>query len=365
MAEKTEAAVFSEPGRRLSLETVLLEPPKAGEVLVRLLASGVCHTDLHVVEGHWKVPTPLVLGHEGTGVVEDVGPGVHDVAVGDRVVLSWFAPCRRCAYCMTGRAWACSNTRADHCVMPDGTTRLRRPNGDTLFPFMAVGSFARHAVVPESGAVVVPPAVPAAVAALIGCAVTTGVGAVVNTARVPAGSSAAVIGCGGVGLSAVMGLRLAGAHPIVAVDLSDDRLAVATQLGASHTVNGGGDVASVRAVVDGGVEYAIEANGSPDTVELAVAILRPGGTAVLVGLPPTGVTAPLNVLNVANRGKTIMGCAYGSSVPSLDFPRIAELHLGGHLPIDRLVTDRIALEDVDDALEAMRRRERVRSVVVY
>src|SRR5256714_10850558 len=157
---------------------------------------------------------PLVLGHEGAGVVEEVGPGVRDIAVGDHVVLSWFAPCRRCAYCVTGRAWACTTTRADYCVMEDGTTRLRRLNGDTLFPFLAVGSFARHAVVPESGAVVVPDAVPAAVAALIGCAVTTGVGAVLNTARVPAGSAAAVIGCGGVGLAGGVGLRLSGGGPL-------------------------------------------------------------------------------------------------------------------------------------------------------
>jgi S-(hydroxymethyl)glutathione dehydrogenase/alcohol dehydrogenase len=163
-----------------------------------------------------------------------------------------------------------------------------------------------------------------------------------------------------------MGLRLTGAHPIVAVDLSDDRLAVATQVGASHTVNGDGDVAAaVRAIVGGGVDYVIEANGSPATIELAVALVGRGGTAVLVGLPATGVTAPLDVLSVANRGKTIVGCTYGSSVPAVDFPRIAELYLAGHLPIDRLVSDHIALEDVDAALEAMRRHQRVRSVVVY
>jgi S-(hydroxymethyl)glutathione dehydrogenase/alcohol dehydrogenase len=214
--------------------------------------------------------------------------------------------------------------------------------------------------------VVVPAAVPPAVAALIGCAVTTGVGAVLNTARVPAGSSAAVIGCGGVGLSAVMGLRLAGAHPIVAVDLSAERLAVATEIGASHTVDGGEDVRdAVRAIVEGGVDYAVEANGSPATVELAVKLLRRGGTAVLVGLPAAGVTAPLDHLSVVNLGKSIVGSAYGSSVPAVDFPRLAELYLAGRLPIDRLVTDRIVLEDVDAALEAMRRQQRVRSVVVY
>jgi S-(hydroxymethyl)glutathione dehydrogenase/alcohol dehydrogenase len=193
------------------------------------------------------------------------------------------------------------------------------------------------------------------------------VGAVLNTARVPGGSSAAVIGCGGVGLSAVMGLRLAGAHPIVAVDLSDERLAVATEVGASHTLNGGGgDVRdAVRAIVDGGVDYAVEANGSPSTVELAVKLLCRGGTAVLVGLPAAGVTAPLDHLSVVNLGKSIVGSAYGSSVPAVDFPRIAELYLAGRLPIDRLVSDRIVLEDVDAALEAMRQRQRVRSVVVY
>jgi S-(hydroxymethyl)glutathione dehydrogenase/alcohol dehydrogenase len=363
---KTEAAVLTEPGRSLELETVQLDAPKAGEVLVRLRASGVCHTDLHVVEGHWELPMPLVLGHEGTGVVEAIGAGVRDVAVGDHVVLSWFAPCRRCAYCVTGRAWACSSSRADFCVMDDDTTRLRRPNGDELFPFLTVGSFARHAVVPESAAIVVPRALPPEVAALIGCGVTTGIGSVLNTARVPAGSSAAVIGCGGVGLSAVMGLRLAGAHPIIAVDLSDDRLTVAEQVGATHTVNAREDVLdAVKAIREDKVDYAFEAIGLPDTVPLAIKLIHPGGTAVLIGLPPLGVTAPVDVLNVANRGKTIIGSAYGSSVPAVDFPRIAELYLAGRLPIDRLVTDRIALEEIDAALEAMRRRERVRSVVVY
>ena len=214
------AAVFDGP-RAVSIEELSLEAPRREEVLVRLGASGVCHSDLHVVDGEWPRPTPVVMGHEGAGVVEAVGEGVRDVAPGDHVVLSWFYSCRRCRHCVEGRAWACTGTQAGRCVLDDGTTRFRRPSGEDVYTYLAVGSMAERSVVPEAAAIPVPRELPLDVAALIGCAVTTGVGAVVNTARVPAGSSVVVLGCGGVGLSVVMGAALAGASPIVAVDLSE------------------------------------------------------------------------------------------------------------------------------------------------
>ena len=357
------AAVFEGPGR-VSVEELELEAPRAHEVLVRLGASGVCHSDLHVVDGEWPRPTPVVMGHEGAGVVEAVGDGVRGVAVGDHVVLSWFYACGRCAHCLAGRAWACSGTRAGQCVMDDGTTRFRRPgSGEDVYTYLAVGSMAARSVVPEAAAIPVPREVPWEVAALIGCAVTTGVGAVWNTARVEPGASVVVVGCGGVGLSVVMGAALAGAHPIVAVDVSEEKLALASSVGASHAV---GTVDEARVLVaPGGADYVFEAIGLVETVESVPSLLRSGGVGILVGLTAAGVRASFDVYSFVDTGKTLVGSIYGGAVPALDFPRIAELYLAGKLPLDRLVSHRIELEGVEEAFEAMRRRERARSVVVF
>lgn len=356
------AAVFDGPGR-VAVEELSLEGPRAHEVLVRLGASGVCHSDLHVVDGEWPRPTPVVLGHEGAGVVEAVGEGVRDVAPGDHVVLSWFYSCGRCAQCLAGRAWACSGTRAGECVLDDGTMRFRRPgSGEEVHTYLAVGSLAERTVVPERAAIRVPADVPWDVAALIGCAVTTGVGAVVNTAGVEAGASVVVLGCGGVGLSIVMGAALAGAHPIVAVDVSAEKLALARELGATHAV---GSPDEAAAAVPGGADYAFEAIGLVETIELVPSLLRSGGVGVLVGLTAAGVRASFDVYSFVDTGKTLVGSIYGGAVPALDFPRIAGLYLAGKLPLDRLVSHRIALDELDGAFAAMRRRERARSVVVF
>jgi S-(hydroxymethyl)glutathione dehydrogenase/alcohol dehydrogenase len=356
------AAVFDGPGS-VSVEELELERPHAHEVLVRMGASGVCHSDLHVVDGEWPRPAPVVMGHEGAGVVEAVGEGVRGVAVGDHVVLSWFYACRRCSHCLAGRAWACSGTMAGKCVMDDGTTRFRRTgSGEDVYTYLAVGSMAERSVVPETAAIPIPREVPMDVAALIGCAVTTGVGAVVNTARVEAGSSVVVIGCGGVGLSVVMGAALAGAHPIVAVDLSDEKRALAVEVGATDAV---GTVEDAAARMPGGFDYAFEAIGLVPTVEAVPGLVRPGGVGVLVGLAAYGERASFEVYSFVDGGKTLVGSIYGGAVPALDFPRIARLYLAGKLPLDRLVSHRIGLEDVDEAFAAMRRRERARSVVVF
>jgi S-(hydroxymethyl)glutathione dehydrogenase/alcohol dehydrogenase len=355
----TTAAVFTEPGAPLTTEALDLEDPRAGEVRVRLGASGICHSDLHVRDGEWSAPTPLVLGHEGAGVVDAIGDGVRDVAVGDHVVLSWMYPCRRCRACAAGRAWACTGTRSDEYLLEDGTTRLRRADGSVVYPRLAVGTFAGHTVVPESAAVRIPDAVPFEVAALIGCAITTGVGAVWNTARVPAGASAVVIGCGGVGLAVIMGLALAGAHPTIAVDLADDRLELARDLGATSTVRDLGDLA------DGEADYVFEAIGTVPTIERIPELLAPGGVGVLVGLTAEGVRASFDVVSFTEGGKTLIGSNYGGAVSAIDFPRIAELYLAGRLPLDRLISHRIGLDEVDAAFDAMRHRERLRSVIVH
>lgn len=365
MPRTSRAAVHDGTSDRLEIRTVTVDDPRRGEVLVRVHASGVCGSDRHVLDGEWPMPTPTVMGHEGAGVVEAVGDGVVDVAVGDHVVIAWHHPCRRCAACASGRAWACTRARSDECLMPDGTTRLTDDDG-AVYPYLAVGTMSRWTVVPESAVVAVPRDLPFDVASLIGCSVTTGVGAVVNNARVPAGASAVVVGCGGVGLAVVMGLALVGADPIIAVDVQEGRLEAALALGATRAVRAGTEdvAARVEEITGSGADFAFEAIGRVASIEQLPALLATGGTGVLVGLPPAGSPAAFDVLGLAEKGQSLIGSNYGGSVPSVDFPRLARLHLAGRLPIDALISHRVRLEDVNDAFDLLRRGEGRRSVVM-
>jgi Zn-dependent alcohol dehydrogenase len=371
MPRTARAAVHAGGGDRLEIRSVTVADPGPGEVRVKLGASGVCGSDRHVLDGEWQLPSPTVMGHEGAGVVEAVGPGVQDVAVGDHVVLSWYYPCRRCRACAQGKAWACTGTRSNECLLPDGTTRLTGEDGGTVYPYLAVGTMSEYTVVPESAAVAIPKDVPFDVASLIGCSITTGVGAVVNNARVPAGASAVVLGCGGVGLAVVMGLALVGAGPIVAVDTSEEKLAAARAFGATATVragaqNGAEDVASrVRELTDGGADFVFEVIGRIETIEQVPGLLGTAGTGVLVGLPGEGQKAAIDVLELAESGKTLVGSNYGGAVPSIDFPRLARLYLDGRLPLDDLISHRVRLDEVNEAFDAMRAGERTRSVIVF
>jgi S-(hydroxymethyl)glutathione dehydrogenase/alcohol dehydrogenase len=359
------AAVFTGVGLPLQIEELEVEEPAAGEVAVRIEASGVCHSDLHVIEGEWAETPPIVLGHEGCGVVESVGPGVEHVAPGDRVVLSWYAPCGTCRFCERGREWLCVRTGADHHLMPDGGVRLHRTDGTDVRPYLAVGSFAQRAVVPGSGAIPVPADLPVEVGALIGCAVTTGVGAVINTAEVQPGASVAVIGCGGVGLSIIMGAHLAGADPIVAIDLHDEKLDRARDVGASHALRGGEVTAGgLEAILPGGPDFVFEAIGLQATVAQTLELTPRGGTAVLVGMTPQHVTVPLDPLDLSTNGKTVVGCTYGSARPRVDFPRLAQLALSGRLPVERLIDARVPLDEVNGAFERMRRGQGGRTVLL-
>jgi S-(hydroxymethyl)glutathione dehydrogenase/alcohol dehydrogenase len=360
------AAVFTGPRRPLELEELEIAEPRAGEVGVRMLASGVCHSDLHVIEGEWPEDPPVVLGHEGFAEVESVGKGVDTLAVGDRCVLSWYAPCGACPRCLEGRPWICQRSSSDDGLMSDGTARLSRPGGERVRSYLSVGSFGERAVVSAAAAVPVPAELPADVGALIGCGVTTGVGAVVNTARVVPGSSAVVIGCGGVGLSVVLGLALAGADPIVAVDLHDAKLDMARDVGATHAVRGGeGATAEVAAIIPGGADHVFEAIGLVSTIEWGLSIMPKGGTLTLVGMTPTGDHVRIDPLDFSASGKTLLGCTYGSSRPGSDFVRLARLHLAGRLPIDRMITGHVGLDGVNDAFDQMRRAEGARTVIVY
>jgi NDMA-dependent alcohol dehydrogenase len=359
------AAVLYEVGRPLVVEDVELLPPRGGEVLVRIAATGVCHSDLHYIKGDLVMPLPVVLGHEAAGIVEAVGPGVTSVRPGDRVVILFAPACGHCRYCDSGRPHLCEMRYRVRGKMPDGTTRLRA-RGREVHHFTCVSSWAERAVVPEAGVLPIGPDVPLAAAALLGCAVTTGVGAVVNTARVVPGSSVAVFGLGGVGLNVVQGARLAGAATIIGVDLLDHRLEAARRLGATHTVNAGraDPVAEIRDLTQGGVDYAFEVIGRAATVRQAVDACARGGTAVVVGLPPSReelhLPGPAFVLDE----KTLRACFYGSSRLRADIPRLLALYRAGRLALDELVTATFPLDQVNDAVAALDRGDGLRSVLV-
>ena len=364
-ARKTRAAIHDGTSTALDIRTIEIAPPGPGTVLVRLGASGVCGSDRHVLDGDWQLPSPTVMGHEGAGTVEAIGEGVEDVAVGDHVILSWFYPCRRCTACLSGRSFVCTGSRSEECLLPDGTTALS-DGGTRVFPYLSVGSMSEYTVVPESAAIKVPAEVPFDVASLIGCSIATGYGSVVNDAAVQAGQSAVVIGTGGVGLSIIMALNLVGANPIIAVDLSDEKLEAARGFGATHTLKPGADLAArVQEITGTGADFAFEAIGRVETIESLPWLITAGGKAVIVGLPPQDAPVSIDALALAESGKSLIGSNYGSTVPGRDFPRLAELYLAGKLPVDRLISHRIKLDDVNEAFDAMRRGERARSVIVF
>jgi S-(hydroxymethyl)glutathione dehydrogenase/alcohol dehydrogenase len=362
------AAVLERPGEALRVEELLLDPPGPGEVRVRMLASGVCHSDLHGVDGEWGDTAPIVLGHEGCAVVEEAGPGVTEPAPGTTVVLDWFAACGECEDCAAGRPWTCTRTRSIENVLPDGTTRLHRADGSPVLPCLQLATFSSASVVPAGVAIPIPEGVPPEAAALIGCCVTTGVSAVLRAAPPPPGSPAVVFGLGGVGLSVVMGLALAGADPIVAVDRVPAKLELATALGATRTVtaiDAATTVEAVREATGGGATHAFEAIGLAATIEQTIGSVRSGGTAVLVGMTPLGVRASFDAYDIVDRSVSIVGTNYGFGVPAEDFPRYAGLYLEGRLPIDRMIEERIALGDVNEALDKMRRGDGARRVILY
>lgn len=345
-----------------------LAPPKAGEVLVRLHASGVCHSDQNAIDGTAPTRCPAVLGHEGAGVVEQVGAGVTRVQPGDHVVLSWAPSCGSCPECMQELPQLCSTAwpALAKGTLLDGTTRLSR-GGEPVYHYSFISSFAEACVLPERSCIRTSPDVPFAIAGLVGCAVTTGVGAVWRTAGVRPGDRVAVVGCGGVGLSAVLGAAAAGAGTIVAVDSVPAKLDVARELGATDGVAWAGSAeataAAVAEVSGGGVDYAIEASGRPEAMLAAFLSTRAHGAAVLIGIPAADAVLPLPALSIPRLERRVLGSLYGSSRPERDFPLTLELYRRGRLPLDRLVTHRLPLDEVGRAFELMRTGEAVRVVL--
>ena len=350
------AAVMTQRGESLVVEDLHLDPPRAGEVLVRLVATGVCHSDLNGLRGPRALPTPMVLGHEGAGIVEEVGDGVTAAAVGDHVLLSAIGRCGRCAACVDGRPWLCSTWGAAvfSGALTDGTTRLRRSDGSAVHHFFAQSSFAERAVVPEGSVVRISPDVALEKVALLACGVSTGLGAVFNAAGVRLGESVAVIGCGGVGVSAIVGADLAHAWPIVAVDIAEDKLEYARSLGATHAVNALREdpVARVREITRGGPAHTFECVGSPRTLAQLVEIVPPGGHGYVVGAAAPGTTFPFPTDGFI-RNKHLHGVMQGNVRATLDLPRYVDLYVRGRLPLDRMVTRTYALGEVNEALDAL------------
>jgi len=364
---RVTAAVLYDVGKAYSVETVELDPPRRGEVLIRVRAAGVCRSDLHFQRGEALIALPAVLGHEGAGTVERVGEGVTMVQPGERVILSFVPNCGHCHSCERGRPHLCDEHARTTGRLFDGTSRLHTLTGQDCAHMGKVACFAEYAVVPEMGCIRAPAALDFPELALIGCSVTTGVGAAVFNARVQPGDRVAVIGCGGVGLNVIQGARLAGATTIVAVDVKDAALAFAETFGATHVVNARTEdaVARVQALTDGGADFAFEAYGSGATTRLAVDMLRKRGTAVVVGIAPIGDRAAIEPVALTRGEKTITGCYYGSAHPRQDMPRIAEWVERGRLDVSRLVTRRYALGEINRAYEDLETEAVGRGVITF
>jgi NDMA-dependent alcohol dehydrogenase len=361
------AAVLHDVNKPYSIETVELDPPRRGEVLIQVRAAGVCRSDLHFQKGEATIALPAVLGHEGAGTVEAVGEGVTMVKPGDRVILSFVPNCGHCPSCETGRPYLCDEHARTTGKLFDNTSRLHTLAGQDLAHMGKVACFAEHAVVPEAGCIPAPAGLDFPQMALIGCSVTTGVGAALFNAGVQPGDSVAVIGCGGVGLNVLQGARLAGATTIVAVDVKGAALDFARKFGATHTVNARTEnaVERVKALTGGGAHWAFEAYGSGATTRLAVDMVRKRGTAVIVGIAPIGDDAVIEPVVMTRMEKTIRGCYYGTARPRQDMPRIADWYGRGLLDIDGLVTRRYPLADINRAYEDLDTDAVGRGVIVF
>jgi S-(hydroxymethyl)glutathione dehydrogenase / alcohol dehydrogenase len=359
-----KAAVMWERNAPLRIEEVQVDAPGPGEVLVRTAASGVCHSDLHVVEGGLPMPPPTILGHEPAGVVLAVGEGVTVFAPGDPVIGCISAWCGVCEMCLEGKPYLCGGAS---CQRPPGAPPRLSVAGRPMPQFANLSSFAELMLTHERSLVKIRPEMPLDRAALIGCAVTTGLGAALNTAKVRPGSSAAVIGCGGVGLSALQGCRIAGAARVVAVDTQPWKLELARKLGATDVVDAsaGDAAAQVLERTGGGVDTSFECIGLASTVQQAVGMIRKGGTAVLVGVVPVGQLVPLHAADITLQEKRVMGSMMGSNRFRIDMPRYVDFYLDGRLRLDEMISARIRLEDVNGAFETMRRGEVARSVIVF
>jgi alcohol dehydrogenase len=373
---RIQAAVLRQAGleppyaqsKPLEIMELDLAPPGRGELLVKIAAAGLCHSDLSVIDGSRPRPTPMALGHEAAGIVEAVGDGVTDLVAGDHVVLVFVPSCGRCSPCAAGRPALCEPAAKANAAgtLLSGERRLSF-HAEPVNHLLGVAAFSTHAVVARESCVKIDPDLPLELAALFGCAVLTGVGAVVNTAKLEPGQSVAVVGLGGVGLSVVLGARLAGARQIIAVDLSDEKLAFATKLGATQTVNARSNdaVGEIRRLSGNGVDVAFEMAGSVPALELAYAVTARGGATVTAGLPHPDKRMTLSPLALVAEERTLKGSYVGSSAPQRDVPRMIALFRAGRLPVDQLLTHRLKLEEINEGFDRLREGVGVRQVIIF
>lgn len=357
---QAQGVVVREPGGEPLLEDMVVDDPGPGEVLVRIEASGVCHTDHMYLQGAVGNDFPYLLGHEGAGVIEKVGPGVKTPEVGNYVILAWRAPCGRCRFCAIGKPWICAASL-------NAQPRMRTTDGKTLTPALGLGTFCTHTVVAAEQAIPVSRDVPAPQASLIGCGVMTGVGAALYAANVHAGSSVAVFGCGGVGVSVIQGARLAHARTIIGVDVAENKLEWAKQFGATHTVDGRhrDPVEAIKQLTEGnGVNYSFESAGRADTLDQAIWCRDLAGTCVMIGVHGPEAKIELPLARFFGLGGSLRVSWYGDCLPSRDFPLLCDLYLKKELLLDEVVTRRIGLADVPAAFEAMHHGDVLRSVIV-
>lgn len=373
---KVRAAILEDMGRSppyatsrpLTIQEIDIAPPGPGEVLVRIAAAGLCHSDLSVIDGSRPRPTPMALGHEASGVVAALGTGVDDLSIGDHVVLVFVPSCGHCLPCATGRPALCEPAAAANGAgtLLSGEKRISR-NGTPINHHMGVSAFADHAVVSRRSLVRIDKDIPLEHAALFGCAVLTGVGAVINTAQISAGSTVAIVGLGGVGLSALLGAVACGADRVAAIDLDAGKLAVARQLGATETFESGSAdaIANIRDASKGGYDTVIELAGSAKALELAYAVTKRGGTTVTGGLPAPSAMLQIPAVSLVAEERTLKGSYIGTCVPARDLPRYLNLFRRGRLPVDRLLTDQITLDDINAGFDRLREGRAIRQVVRF
>lgn len=364
-----KAAVLKNYGEALTVEDVRLKEPGEGEVKVKMQAAGICHSDYHVIHADLPLPVPIVLGHEGAGIVQAVGKGVRHVQPGDHVVLNWVPACRECYFCRNNRPDLCDSAQraAVMGTLSDGTTRFFL-NEKPLHHFSATGTFAEYTVVSAASVIPIERDIPFHCAALIGCSVLSGVGAVIHTAQVEPGSSVAVIGTGGVGLNIIQGARLVGAEKIIAVDIEKGKEQMARQFGATHFVHAANeDVVTKVVQLSGGlgVDYAFEAIGRPETIQQAYHCLRKGGTAVVVGLAPASAEVTINAFSLPQQAKTLTGCYYGQGQPERDIPKLLSLYRAGLLKLEPLISKTYRLDEINQGFQDMAEGRIARGIIEF
>lgn len=368
MQMRSKAVVHRADGVTVRVEDVLVDPPGPNEVMIKVAACGVCHSDLSVTNGTLPLPPPVILGHEGAGIVTQVGAGVTDLKVGDHVISSFVNTCGHCRYCMTGRANLCERGNTTPFTLPGGQSRARDASGASINVMGGCGVMAEYATLHENNLVKIVADAPLEQCALIGCGVMTGWGAACNTAKVEAGSICVVFGAGGVGLSAIQGCQIAGATMIVAVDRLSSKLELAKTFGATHVIDASRSenlVKDLRKLTGGGADYAFECVGHGDIVAQAYACLRKGGTAIVVGLASPANMTSIRTASLVLEEKAIKGSYYGSTRPRYDFPRLVSLYQAGKLKLDELITHRYRIEEAPQAFDDLAQGRNARGVIVF